>query len=61
MHYAREVGQYQQRTSQARLLTSLHEREGESYLSLLPAEIVACVNQHALPPVPADRRVHGNF
>ncbi len=52
MHYAREVGQYEQRTSQTRLLASLHEREGESYLSLLPAEIVACVNQHALPPVP---------
>jgi hypothetical protein len=52
MHYAREVGQYEQRTIQTRLLTSLHEREGESYLSLLPAEIVACVNQHALPPVP---------
>ncbi|ELR16779.1 actin subfamily protein [Acanthamoeba castellanii str. Neff] len=50
MHYAREVGQYEQRLSQTRLLTSLHEREGESYLSLLPAEIVACVNQHALPP-----------
>jgi hypothetical protein len=55
VHYAREVGQYEQRRSQTRLLTSLHEREGESYLSLLPAEIVACVNQHALALVPTDR------
>jgi hypothetical protein len=57
MHYSREVAQFERQRNQTLLLSSLHEREGESYLSLLPAEIIACINQHAQPQVMMSARL----